>query len=262
MNAPAVVLDHVAVGARALDDGWDLFGGLLGGRWAYGGDSRGFWWGQLQYSDGPKVELLTPTGGPDSAFLERFLADRGPGVHHLNFIVPSIGATLEQLRDLGVEPVGVRLEDPRWKEAFLHPRDAYGTVIQVAQQAGASPNSGPPAGLDPPRRACALSLIEMAVPDVEEAARLFCAALGGQVAGQPDGPGGGLAVEIGWGNGALLRLAPADGEPGVTQLEFTPQDSELDAAEAAQADVLARRLGVSLRIGDLPADGQDWEASW
>ena len=31
------VLDHVAIGTRVLRDGWDLFGGLLGGSWVYGG---------------------------------------------------------------------------------------------------------------------------------------------------------------------------------------------------------------------------------
>ena len=88
------VLDHVAIGTSALTDGWDLFGGLLGGSWVYGGDSPGFWWGQLGFCTGPKIELLTPAGGPDAAFLERFLASRGAGPHHFNFIVPDIAAAL------------------------------------------------------------------------------------------------------------------------------------------------------------------------
>ena len=67
------VLDHLAIGTPALTYGWELFVGVLGGRWAYGGDSPGFWWGQLEFGAGPKIELLTPSGGPDAAFLERFL---------------------------------------------------------------------------------------------------------------------------------------------------------------------------------------------
>jgi len=89
-----VVLDHLAIGTPALTDGWELFGGVLGGTWAYGGDSPGFWWGQLSFAAGPKIELMTPTGGPDAAFLERFLASRGAGPHHLNFLVSDIEATL------------------------------------------------------------------------------------------------------------------------------------------------------------------------
>jgi hypothetical protein len=38
------VLDHLAVGTGTLADGWDLFGGVLGGAWAYGGHAPGFWW--------------------------------------------------------------------------------------------------------------------------------------------------------------------------------------------------------------------------
>ena len=86
------VLDHLAIGTPALTDGWELFGGVLGGTWAYGMDSPGYWWGQLEFAAGPKVELLTPTGGPDAAFLERFLAARGAGPHHLNFLVSDIEA--------------------------------------------------------------------------------------------------------------------------------------------------------------------------
>ena len=106
------VLDHLAIGTTALTDGWDLFGGVLGGTWVYGDDSPGFWWGQLSYAAGPKIELLTPAGGPDAAFLERFLAAHGAGPHHFNFIVTDIEATLGRIRALGIEPVGVKLDNP------------------------------------------------------------------------------------------------------------------------------------------------------
>ena len=69
----SIVLDHFAIGTSTLTDGWELFGGLLGGTWAYGGDSAGYWWGQLSFAAGPKVELLTPTGGPDAALTGRTL---------------------------------------------------------------------------------------------------------------------------------------------------------------------------------------------
>ena len=143
------ILDHLAVGTPSLAGGWELFGGVLGGTWAYGGDSPGFWWGQLTFAAGPKIELLTPTGGPDAAFLERFLAERGAGPHHFNFLVTDIEATLARIRAAGIEPIGVSLASPEWKEAFLHPRAAYGIVIQVAQQGG-TPAAAPPRELPEP----------------------------------------------------------------------------------------------------------------
>jgi methylmalonyl-CoA/ethylmalonyl-CoA epimerase len=252
---PAIVLDHVAIGASSLAHGWELFGGLLGGCWAYGGYSPGFWWGQLRFSAGPKIELLTPTGGPDAAFLDRFLADRGPGFHHLNFIVPAIDVTLGKIRALGVEPVGVRLQDRNWKEAFLHPRDAYGTVIQVAEQAGSPPSSSPPAELGEPGRSCSLSMIEQRVADIDGATRLFREALDGKIVRRQDA-GRHSLVELAWPNGATLRLVQSAngnlGSPrsraGIVHLEFGRDDGAFAPADLEKAMVLSRRLGVSVRL--------------
>jgi methylmalonyl-CoA/ethylmalonyl-CoA epimerase len=245
------VLDHVAVGTRALTDGWDLFGGLLGGSWVYGGDSPGYWWGQLAFSSGPKIELLTPTGGPDSAFLDRFLSGRGPGPHHFNFIVPDIQETLSRVMAAGIEPVQVSLQNPRWREAFLHPRDAYGIVIQVAEQSGPPPALEPPAELPSPGPACAFALVEHYVSDLAGATALFQQALQGEAVTAAAG-----TAELSWPNGARLRLlqAPAgpdrrpDGRAG--QLHFSRAGRSFAAAERSRAADVAGRLGVALRLTD------------
>jgi hypothetical protein len=46
------ILDYVSIATRGLADGWELFGGLLGGSWVYGGDSPGFWWALLRTANG------------------------------------------------------------------------------------------------------------------------------------------------------------------------------------------------------------------
>lgn len=250
------VFDHVAVGTGRLADGWNLFGGLLGGRWVYGGDSPGYWWGQLRFAGGPKIELLTPTGGPGSAFLERFLASRGPGPHHLNFCVTDIEATLARVRALGIEPVGVNLGSATWKEAFVHPRDAYGTVIQFAQQSGPPPQLPPPAGLPAPGPPAAFTLAEQHVADLDGALRLFGEALAGEVAGRHD-TAAGPAAELAWPNGARLRLvqqpAPAAGAApasrGLAYLHFARGAATFSPADLSQAAELSHRLGVSLQLG-------------
>jgi catechol 2,3-dioxygenase-like lactoylglutathione lyase family enzyme len=255
---PAAVLDHVAVGVGTLADGWELFAGLLGGTWAYGDYSPGFWWGQLQFSAGPKIELLTPTGGADAAFLERFLADRGPGFHHLNFIVPAIEVTLGKIRALGVEPIGVSLQNPQWKEAFLRPPDGYGTVIQVAEQAGAPPSSRPPTGLAEPGRSCSLSLIEQRVADIDGAVRLFQEALDGEVVGRADTAGCSVA-ELSWQNGARLRLVQSAGDSqgsvqpaeGIALVQFSRDAGTFGPTELEEAAVVSRRLGISVRLGGI-----------
>jgi catechol 2,3-dioxygenase-like lactoylglutathione lyase family enzyme len=116
-------------------------------------DSPGYWWGQLDFAAGPKVELLTPTGGPDAAFLERFLAARGAGPHHFNFLVSDIEATLAGVRALGIEPVGVNLGNPNWREAFLHPGNAHASSSRWPSRPGSlGPTRRPPGCPRPARR--------------------------------------------------------------------------------------------------------------
>jgi methylmalonyl-CoA/ethylmalonyl-CoA epimerase len=249
------VLDHVAIGTYKVADGWDLFGGVLGGAWVYGGDSPGFWWGQLGFAAGPKIELITPTPSPDSAFLERFLTARGPGPHHLNFIVPDISATLAGVRALGIEPVGVNLESENWKEGFLHPRDAYGIVIQVAQQSGRPRELAPPSDLPSPGPSCAFALVEHNVNDLAGALQLFSGVLAGVVVSQQD-TGSGAAAELSWENRARLRLVQASppggrgdarsGAPGL--LHFARDGQPFSPAEVSRVAGLSERLGVSLKL--------------
>jgi methylmalonyl-CoA/ethylmalonyl-CoA epimerase len=250
------VLDHVAIGTTALADGWELFGGVLGGSWVYGGDSPGFWWGQLRFGTGPKIELITPTSSPDSAFLERFLTARGPGPHHLNFIVPDISGTLQEVRRLGIEPVGVNLESANWKEGFLHPRDAYGIVIQVAQQSGRPPELAAPADLPSPGPSCAFALVEHYVDDLAGALRLFGDVLAGEVVSRHDASSGPVA-ELSWENGARLRLAQAPLPPPAKvgtrsgtlgSLYFARDGLPLSPAERSRVAGLSERLGVSLAV--------------
>jgi methylmalonyl-CoA/ethylmalonyl-CoA epimerase len=239
------VLDHLAIGTPALTDGWDLFGGVLGGRWAYGGDSTGFWWGQLEFEAGPKIELLTPTGGPDAAFLERFLAARGAGPHHFNFVVTDIEVTLTRIRALGIEPVGVNLANWYWKEAFLHPRDAHGIVIQVAQQAG-SPRSTAPLELPLPGPPTAFDLIEHHVTDLAAATRLFRDVLDGQVEAADD-----QAAELTWPGGKRIRLVREDGLPlggALHHIRFTRAAGAFSAQDSERAGLLAKRLGLTVEL--------------
>jgi catechol 2,3-dioxygenase-like lactoylglutathione lyase family enzyme len=249
-------LDHVAVATRTLTDGWDLFSGLLGGRWAYGGDSPGYWWGQVEFPAGPKVELLTPTGGPDGAFLERYLTSHGPGPHHFNFYVTDIGRTLADVRAAGIEPVGVSLANSYWKEAFLHPRDAYGIVIQVAQQFGPPPQLAAPAELPEPGPPSDLALIGHRVDDIDGAIRLFRDVLGGEVITRGAARGVPTA-ELSWPKGARLRLtqdaAPAGSSSrtggGLAYLNFTRRGSGFRPDELGRASDLSKRLGLSLVLG-------------
>ncbi|MGH3190271.1 MAG: VOC family protein [Streptosporangiaceae bacterium] len=245
------VLDHLAIGTPVLADGWDLFGGVLGGRWAYGSDSGGFWWGQLEFAAGPKIELLTPTGEPGSGFLDRFLIARGAGPHHLNFAVNDIESTLARIRSSGIEPVRVNLADPDWKEAFLHPRSAHGIVIQVAQQGGPAPLSAPPRDLPEPGPATRLDLIEHHVVDLGGAIRLFRDVLDGQLT-ESDAE----TAELAWPGGKRIRLVREDGLPhggALHHIRFARVHGIFSARDRDRVCLLAKRLGTTVDLELLAA---------
>ena len=241
------ILDHLAIATPALPSGWELFGGVLGGTWAYGGDSPGYWWGQLEFAAGPKIELLTPTGGRGAAFLDRFLAARGAGPHHFNFLVTDIEDALARIKASGIEPIGVNLANPGWKEAFLHPRNAHGIVIQVAQQAGPPPSS-PPRELPEPGPQARLDLIEHHVSDLDGAVRLFREVLDGQL----EAAGAGTA-ELTWPGGKRIKLVGENGLPlggALHHIRFARTAGAFSTRDRERADLLAGHLGVTVELAD------------
>ena len=101
--------------------------------WAvpYIGDLVGYRALHLGFADGSKVELMEPL--PGSTFLDSFFRRTGGGgLHHITFKVPDMGRALRRLQDLGYSPTGLHLDDPYWQEAFLHPKHAHGTLVQIA----------------------------------------------------------------------------------------------------------------------------------
>ena len=126
-------VDHVAIAVHSVAAAKPLFVDALGGEFLFAGENRGqgFRWAQFRFPHGGKVELVTPTT-PDG-FVQRFLDKRGEGVHHMTLKVPDIVRAIEHLRAENVELMRVSIENPSWKEAFIHPRDAHGVLIQIAQ---------------------------------------------------------------------------------------------------------------------------------
>lgn len=83
------------------------------------------------------IELLEPTN--DESAVARFLARRGPGLHHVAYRVEDCGAQLARLVAEGFEPVDPR---PRTgagghRVAFLHPRSTGGALIELVERGAA-----------------------------------------------------------------------------------------------------------------------------
>lgn len=135
LDGVAAVFDHAAHGARSIRDLLPLYRDLLGGRFIAGGDNprAGYRALQLGFHDGSRVELIEPLWG--STFLDSFLASRPRGgLHHLTFRVADVHAALRRVDEIGLTATAVYLGDPDWQEFFVHPREAFGALIQLAQK--------------------------------------------------------------------------------------------------------------------------------
>jgi methylmalonyl-CoA/ethylmalonyl-CoA epimerase len=88
----------------------------------------------FRLESGGKVELLVPTD--DASPIKKFLDKRGPGIHHLAFLVKDIDAKLEDLKQKGYRLID---QTPRVgaggkKIAFLHPSSTAGVLIELKEE--------------------------------------------------------------------------------------------------------------------------------
>jgi methylmalonyl-CoA/ethylmalonyl-CoA epimerase len=81
------------------------------------------------------VELLAPLG--DDTPVGKFLARQGPGLHHVAYQVSDIDATLDALKQAGLELID---QQPRIgirgsRVAFMHPRATVGVLTEIVEPA-------------------------------------------------------------------------------------------------------------------------------
>jgi len=81
-----------------------------------------------------QLELLASTR--EGSDIGTFLEKRGPGMHHLAFLVDDVAAALEGLKDKGVRLID---EQPKRggrgnKIAFLHPKAMGGVLVELCEE--------------------------------------------------------------------------------------------------------------------------------
>ena len=128
-------LHHLGVAVPDLDEAIATYERLFGGRVEHRArvPEQGVDAASVLVGAG-RVELLAPTGGDTP--VGRFLASRGPGLHHVAYEVDDVGATLGELADAGAELVD---ESPRTglfglQVAFVHPDAVHGVLTEVVSR--------------------------------------------------------------------------------------------------------------------------------
>ena len=135
MNLPRETpssVHHVGLAVEDLDGALDTYGRLFGARLEHrsrveeqGVDAAFIRVGESRLELLGALEPDTPVG--------RFLAKRGPGMHHVAYEVDDIGAALAHLSQAGAELID---ETPRYgmfglDVAFVYPDSVHGVLSEV-----------------------------------------------------------------------------------------------------------------------------------
>jgi methylmalonyl-CoA epimerase len=127
-------LHHVGIAVANLEESIELYRAALGAELVHRArnEKDGIEAAFLRTGDG-EVELMSATT-PDSP-VGKFLAKRGPGLHHVAYGVSDIAGALEQARAAGLELID---SEPRMGMhgsliAFVHPKSMGGVLTELVE---------------------------------------------------------------------------------------------------------------------------------
>ena len=127
-------LDHVGIAVRSLDESLPVFESITGAK-GYGREAVESQGVEVVFvvSGTGRLELLAPTR--DDSAVARFLAKRGPGMHHVCYQVPDVAAALARYEAEGYELIdrAPRTGAHGHQVAFLHPRSTGGVLVELVQ---------------------------------------------------------------------------------------------------------------------------------
>jgi methylmalonyl-CoA epimerase len=127
-------IHHIGIAVADLDESIRLYESALGAELVHraSSETEGLEAALLRVGDG-EVELMAPLR-KDSP-VGKFIAKRGPGLHHVAYGVADIGAALVAAREIGLELIDA---EPRIglhgrRIAFVHPRSMGGVLTELVE---------------------------------------------------------------------------------------------------------------------------------
>ena len=125
-------IHHVAMAVHDLDEAIETYGRLFGAELEHRDavSEQGVEAAAMRVGES-RIELLSAIG--DDTPVGRFLARRGPGMHHVAYEVDDLVAEIAALDERGVELID---HEPRWvlygmQVAFIHPDAADGVLAEL-----------------------------------------------------------------------------------------------------------------------------------
>jgi methylmalonyl-CoA/ethylmalonyl-CoA epimerase len=126
--------DHAGVATDDAAETAALFGDLLGAENVHEetDEERGMRFVFLDLGNG-YIEVIEPLD--DTSTIADYVAEDGPGLHHVAFATDDAAAALAHARDLGVETIDDEPRPGAWGHdiAFLHPRDTAGVLVEFVE---------------------------------------------------------------------------------------------------------------------------------
>ena len=129
-------IDHIAIAVENLEDAIAMYEKVFGARAGHRETVGGYGVEIATIHIGETAIELIEGKSPDSP-IRKFVEARGPGLHHVAFVVDDIVAALDEMRAEGVRLID---EKPRrGKEnslvAIVHPKATGGVLYELVQLA-------------------------------------------------------------------------------------------------------------------------------
>lgn len=125
-------IHHVGVAVADLDEAVRTYERLFGGRLEHRArvENQGVEAASMRVGES-RVELLAALG--DDTPVGKFIAERGPGMHHVAYEVDDVAAALVELSEHGAELIDLTPREGLFglQVAFVHPASVHGVLSEV-----------------------------------------------------------------------------------------------------------------------------------
>jgi methylmalonyl-CoA/ethylmalonyl-CoA epimerase len=129
-------IEHIGIAVNNLEESLTLWAeGLnLRVRGIEEIQERGVKLASLEIDDGPSIELVAPYG--EGSPLEKFLREKGEGIHHFCFEVQDVEDAVKKLKEKGIQFVHDKPQQGAEGSliAFIHPRHFSGVLIELKEK--------------------------------------------------------------------------------------------------------------------------------
>ena len=127
------MIAHIGIAVRGLDRSISFYRDILGMPEVPLDDADGA--RIVGVAAGETLVELLEAADADSP-IARFVAKRGPGIHHVCFAVDDLDGTLDRCRSAGIRLID---EQPRLgadgkRIAFLHPASTEGVLVELTER--------------------------------------------------------------------------------------------------------------------------------